>query len=334
MKKILYSILLLPAYLVLFSCQKNQPVQFPIIQLPNGDSIKISKHVQLFYTFSSTNPVYLGPDDRLLIDSIPAAFAFYVDTAHAYITNNHTYVQYFVGKYFQNNTWRKGYIKADNLTNQFITHPADTQQVFLLGFEKTDSLNNYTCELRLYKEHILEDHHNFGSKFYPMEEWVTLKWVDSISSPKNIYLNVNFEYSGCGSSSDNYLFSYTNRLQFLLDYGWSSYDIAIDYRTDAFILVNEQDGSREIYDGKLTNRKYPGDVSAYDPSYPLFIKRYITEDVVDDPRNDDDHWMIKESIHYDLIYSFQHNRIILIDSIPYDSSIIYLHTWKEDAVIN
>jgi hypothetical protein len=315
-------VFLLGILMVLVSCKKNTPTAVPTATLPNGDTIQISNHLQKQYTFSHQNFIYLGPDEKIILDTLPISTAFFVDTAHAYIEyKNQTYL---VGKYQEQNTWKKGYIHLENIANQWLTNPNDTNEIFLLGLELADTNSNYICELRYCNKNTMVSNINLGDNYYIYEFWTRFNFLDSLCTASTLVMNVNFEFQACGSSGDNYLFIYQGVLQQIMDYHWSAYEL-MDYEEVIFAPLPNTTQLLEIQDGKFTGYFWKDSLPVYPNNGPIWIKRIKTSEWYGE-LEENKPWQIKEYIKYDLVYTFERNQLNMIDSIAYDSTKYRIYT--------
>jgi hypothetical protein len=320
MKKIPYLFILV---MVVFSCKKNLPVASPApISAPNGDTIQISNYLQKQYTFSNQNLIYLGPDEQIILDTLPIATPFFVDISHTYIEYKNQI--YLVGKYQKHDSWRKGYIRLANIANQWLIHPNDSNNIFLLGLEEVDTTENYTCELRFCQKNRLISHFNFGENYYISEFWTKFNFLDSLCTRSVLVMNVNFEFLACGSSGDNYLFVYDGQLKQIMNYHWSAYEL-MDYEEIIYATLPNTNQLLEMQDGKFTGNTLNDSLPVYPDDGPIWIKRIKTSDWYG-KLEENKPWKIKETIQYDLVYSFELNQLVMLDSIAYDSTKCRIYT--------
>jgi len=251
---------------------------------------------------------------------------FYADTAHREVWRNDR--RYMVGKYFKDGNWRKGYIQLANLTDQIVYHPLDTNKIFMLGHEEVGDPFNYECLLKLCEMNQLKDSYRFHGNMYPFESYVQLKLMDSLSTGEDLFLHVNFLFEACGSSTNNFVFRYTDHMDSLLYYWTSSVDL-YNPAEMLYIKMDEHMVPREIMDGEYTGSVYDASLEKYMDRLPLFIIRTFHEEYAGKPEESDFH--IKRIVNYDLIYSFQKDKLFLVDSIPYDSTRFtsYVPSWVE-----
>ncbi len=319
--------------LLILSCNSGKPVKIPVIDLPNGDTIQISGHLQKFYSFSATSRIYLGPDKRLLMDSIDMATIFWVDTVKSRIYSKKERDFFYVGKYFKNNVWKKGYVQEDDLTIEYYIHPKDTAQLFLFGFEEIDTNFHYYCELRAFENKVIKSRYRFGNPYYDeMEQGGTFKRLDFLGDGNELFFHVNFEWAACGFMTENYLFRYTDHFDSLLYYSTSGVEL-VNEGEYVYVPTNKREGLYALSDGKLLNMEYDEDITRFVDHFPLFIKRSYGENFTEHLTEENRDYTVKEYALYDLIYSFQNNKLVLLDSVNYDSTKFrtFLPEWADEV---